>query len=140
MQQKAVRFSSDGLSGTHTSNFSSLCVCEFLKKLCSKCRFPDSFYHTQAWRFSVFCEEKAPAQLHFGKWHFVEVLLFPEAVLRATNHTFGMSLNLENSIMSLPVALQDNFYTLSVLHGNLLTVVHGCRRYLCVSSVRNLEW
>lgn len=116
-----------------------VCVCEFLKKLCSKYHFSDLFYHTQTWRFSVCYEEKPPAQLHFGKWHFVKVQLFPEVVLRATNHAFGTSLNLESSIMHPAVACWDNFYTFSVLHGNLLSVIHGCRKYLCVSSARNLE-
>lgn len=107
MQQKAVARSFSGkLSGTHTSNFFFFCVCEILKKLCSKCHFPDLFYHTQTWRFSLFYEGKPPAQLHFGKRHFIKVQVSPEVVLRATNNTWHVSeLGKYESGCCLPVEL-----------------------------------
>lgn len=84
-------------------------------------------YPTQAYKSSALYEINPPGSAPFWKTTFHLGVTLPCLALRATNLTFGLSLNLENSIMSLAVVFQYTFYTFTVLLGNLVALL--CRRY-----------
>lgn len=72
-------------------------------RLCSKCQLPNLSCHTETKGFSAFYEKKNAVELLFGKLHFFEVSLPQGCSCGATNHDFGMSLNVEINTGTLTV-------------------------------------
>lgn len=81
-------------------------------RLCSKCQLPNLSCHTETKGFSAFYEKKNAVELLFGKLHFFEVSLPHGCSCGATNHDFGMSLNVEINTGTLTVTWQQSFVPL----------------------------
>lgn len=104
------------------------CVCvNFLMKLCSKCQLPNLSCHTETKEFSAFYEKKKSVRASLWKPAFHQAVNLPQdCSCGATNHAFGMTLNVEIDTGNPTVICQQSFMPLlSCLEMYRLWCIHA---------------